>query len=611
MKIFIKIFIFIIFFNFYLFAFQIPMETIGSVGNSCSSSDYNIEYASFGNTFVDTSENNSYNFYDGYLYYFDSFYNPAYFKIISDQKFICKRNSLTDDTAIFNIYDFDGSPVKGIGLNFSVINKPDSAVGDNLIFTSSNDSGAVYLKFLAGNKNGSYIVKASYPDAGVKYVGFHTDNIDLPEKEWRMIGVNKQPLNPNVDNCFINVKPDFIYHWYPDISDNPFNQRYKSVKTINAGEGYFVILPKASEFSVLGNFIKDTYTVQLKTGWNQLSSPYFYITDWLSAQIIVDSQILTVEQAEEKGFIYKNIFWYKDNNYYWGPNEAIPSPKLYVWTGFWVQAKRDSVLQFNPNFSYTENSKINLAPKKTNSENWEVLISVIGDKSNDMINYFGITDATTGNFDTVNVHKAPGISGMMSVGFSSASDLAKDIRKSPITKIEEWKFNIYSGNNTNLKANFSGIENIPPKYVIYIVDRNEKTYFDLKEQNSISFVMPKNSVKEYKIYVGLPQYVLPMLSPPLSKENTFVKPNPVTAGQATFVYSLPVGAGVFSLKVFDLAGVKVIEKQIDINSYPTSYIWDCRNQAGKPIHTGLYLYILEYNGNGESYKLVDKMAVVR
>ncbi|MBP7654446.1 T9SS type A sorting domain-containing protein [Candidatus Dependentiae bacterium] len=594
-----------------LFAeYNIDISTYNGIGQSIVSPQYNLKFGSFGDNFTDTSIGNNYRLSTGFVSSLDSYFLPRQMDIVGKKAFVQSLNSNSVETAVLQILDFDSGPVKYEQIIYSIIDKPLNAFGDTLSSTITDDSGLSYLSFKTGDKTGAYIVKSVYSDFPPLYLGYHTDETVVPAKEWRMIGINKIPVSPEIENVFTSVKPEYLYHWYPEEQTHELYNKYREPKKLVAGEGYYIILPSETILKINGNYVQDTLTVQLKTGWNQIGSPYYCVTSWSNCRILTSAGRLTAADAELQGYIQNKIFYYKDNAYVWGPNSALLNPMLYVWSGFWIYANKECSLELSPDFSYIENSRVNLAPKKTvPSDNiWEVILSVKGDKSSDLINMFGIT-----NVDPVSetVRKAPGIPELLSVNFqNNGNNLASDKRIGPIETCHQWLCGINTGNNSRLSLSFNGINSISEKYDIYLIDLKTKKNYNLKELPELNIECSKYESLSYRVVAGLPEYVRMFLAPPLSKENTFVSPNPLKSPGNTvnFVYSAPL-AGTLNLKIFDLAGVKVIDRNIDLNSNP--YQWDCRNDAGKLVSSGIYIYILEYKNNNENYKLIDKLAIIR
>jgi hypothetical protein len=121
---------------------------------------------------------------------------------------------------------------------------------------------------------------------------------------------------------------------------------------------------------------------------------------------------------------------------------------------------------------------------------------------------------------------------------------------------------------------------------------------------SVAFSSPA----KLTVVVGTPEYLSAFLAAPLSKENTFVYPNPGpdAAGVMTFKYNLPAPGDV-SLKIFDVGGKLVKELAATGAAGSNNLTWDTTNKHGQKLGSGVYIYILQSGGT----KLVDKLALVR
>lgn len=614
----ITIFIcFLFLFNSYIFSYTMPFSSQENMYIPVNNETYQIHFHGISSiTAQKEISNQNYNLSFGYLYYLDSFFLPAFFDIYGNNAFVNRLHSFSNDTAVIRVYDFNNSPVRDIKLNFDIIAKPDNTTGETFTYTLTNDGGRAYFNLAAGNKTGAYIVKVSLENIQTKYLSFTTDEIEIPAKEWRIIGVNKNPQNNNIDFVF-NKKPEYIFRWNPTLDMDEINKKYEPVNSVKPGKGYFVIYPEKTILNMQGQFIDDVYVANVHAGWNQLASPYYYVTDWSNMNVLTsDSRVLTLAEAEAENIIVNRIFWYKDNNYYWGPNTDIPNPKLYVWSGFWLYANRDCRIIFNPGFSYTENDKINLAPKLVagTMDNWQLRVSVNSKNNSDLYNYIGVSDSESIDNNASKISKAPPVIDSLYAGFGIDNILCQDIRQGPIETIEEWILTVSNGNNRDFIIEISDIATFPDEYALYFLNRNNNTYQNLMEDNVVELEQLNNTVQRYSIIAGIPEYVQAELAPPLTKKHSFVRPNPGpnNDGNVIFEYNNVNQDGKLKLTIFDMAGIKVIDRYIDINSNPEEYPWDCKNDAGRRVHTGIYLYILEYKSPaGDSFRLLDKLAIVR
>jgi hypothetical protein len=92
---------------------------------------------------------------------------------------------------------------------------------------------------------------------------------------------------------------------------------------------------------------------------------------------------------------------------------------------------------------------------------------------------------------------------------------------------------------------------------------------------------------------------------PFSEKTTFCFPNPSRDGKVTFSFTLMSPAKV-EIKVFDVTGdliwarnLEVSETKAGMNQIP----WDCKNQLGESLASGLYLYRIVAEGKAFTKKL--------
>ncbi|OGH56503.1 MAG: hypothetical protein A3I06_03570 [Candidatus Lindowbacteria bacterium RIFCSPLOWO2_02_FULL_62_12] len=151
---------------------------------------------------------------------------------------------------------------------------------------------------------------------------------------------------------------------------------------------------------------------------------------------------------------------------------------------------------------------------------------------------------------------------------------------------------------------------VPKKYDAYLVGGPQGP-MNLREQTTVlmSDVGTLRAPSQYSVIVGLPEFLLPYLSAPLAKDQSFVYPNPgpdPNTGFMTFKYNLGAAAPV-TIRIFDVAGRLV--KQVEALGMPGSNktVWDTTDRFGQRVGSGVYIYMINSSGT----KLVDKLAIVR
>jgi len=103
----------------------------------------------------------------------------------------------------------------------------------------------------------------------------------------------------------------------------------------------------------------------------------------------------------------------------------------------------------------------------------------------------------------------------------------------------------------------------------------------------------------------------------MPEETVFNYPNPAKDGSTTIRYYCGYADPEAEIKIYNISGelVKKVEaNEIDRTDAPIySFLWDCKNNSGKEIASGIYIYAVEVKekAGSESKKVVKRMAVIR
>ena len=90
--------------------------------------------------------------------------------------------------------------------------------------------------------------------------------------------------------------------------------------------------------------------------------------------------------------------------------------------------------------------------------------------------------------------------------------------------------------------------------------------------------------------------------------------NPVTADNTTFRLEAPPNTDKIDLKIYDLGGEKVIglsKLNFVQNGIYWEYVWNLKNEKGKIVANGAYIYLVDITVNGKTYSKNSKLAIVR
>jgi len=102
-------------------------------------------------------------------------------------------------------------------------------------------------------------------------------------------------------------------------------------------------------------------------------------------------------------------------------------------------------------------------------------------------------------------------------------------------------------------------------------------------------------------------------------ETVFSYPNPAKKGSTTIRYYCGYSDPEGEIKIYDIAGElvrKVRDSEIDKTDaaeHIYRFLWDCKNNSGKGVASGVYIYIVEVKDkdSNESKKVVKRLAVIR
>ncbi|MBI4180207.1 VCBS repeat-containing protein, partial [bacterium] len=391
------------------------------------------------------------------------------------------------------------------------------------------------------------------------------------------------------------------------------------------------------------------------------------ITDTPTATHLLN--MISMDSAHAGGVLSKILYWYDGSQYQWGPNtlaapggantsgtSTVPGVQMKPMVGFWVKAlvsctlwvfpdpaevaeTASVILQQAPGYldeterrrnGETEKPLLSAYYKeqnRTGTENdWAIQIMASGGGKTDAQNYVGVMPspqaaalaavyeppAAAGGYVAVAVRKqASPLPASPSRGEENswlAAHFAEPIGGAALGRA--WDVLVAADVGDPVTLAWDNVSNLPHGYEAYLigapqgpVNLRKIESLPLSLSPSLPFSLPLT------LAVGLPDYLAPFLAAPLSKENTFIYPNPGpddATGSMTFKYNLPSAADV-SLKIFDMGGKLVKELKGSGVAGSNTLTWDTTNKHGQKLGSGVYIYKLESGGT----TLVDKLAIVR
>jgi hypothetical protein len=175
---------------------------------------------------------------------------------------------------------------------------------------------------------------------------------------------------------------------------------------------------------------------------------------------------------------------------------------------------------------------------------------------------------------------------------------------------EIWEFEVMTNIRDKVNLTFEGVEQVPGDNDIWLIDERVNIAQNLRENNRYA-VAGSVSPTRLKLMVGKDNFVSEKLAEiqrvPSDYNLAQNFPNPFNPA-TTIRYGLPKEHKV-TLKIYNLLGEEVVTL-VDDEPKAAGYhaaIWDGRNQNGRHVASGIYLYRL----HAGSVVMIKKMALVQ
>jgi hypothetical protein len=187
------------------------------------------------------------------------------------------------------------------------------------------------------------------------------------------------------------------------------------------------------------------------------------------------------------------------------------------------------------------------------------------------------------------------------------STFATDFR-GPVEKAALWPFTLNAPMKNPVTLRFEGVGQIPDDFEVYIIDRTNARYADLRSNREYTLT-PALATTSLTVAVGTHDALATTLSDVLPRtfglDNNFPNPfNPST----TIPVALPVNADV-TLRVYNILGEEIrtlVSGSLEAGRHWIT--WDGRNDAGRPVATGVYLVRLT---GPQGVNVVKKMMLMK
>ncbi|MDZ7360153.1 MAG: putative Ig domain-containing protein [candidate division KSB1 bacterium] len=344
------------------------------------------------------------------------------------------------------------------------------------------------------------------------------------------------------------------------------------------------------------------FELSLQPGWNLIATPFDFPTAWTAAQ---------------KPAYVENNLWAFDGAKYLDQQKS-----LMPWQGYFVRnlETQPQTLRIFPVAANQTNKPEALSA----AIDWQVQLRVFDGEFSDEANYLGVAASAVEAWDPLDLSEPPAIGDHVSLYFDRrdwprfAGKFTRDFRPSG-NAAQKWPFTVFAsraGLPVELTWNFSG--DFPDDFIFVLEDVGSRVRrqirpkdFHAGEKNYIFRAAPQPRQFIWWAGKAAPLAETGALQNliPTNFELLPSYPNPLRLAEWPAIgvirFGLPAAATV-RLTIFDVIG-RAVRTLIDNKNLNAGYheaSWNGRDDAGRDVAAGIYLYRLETADFSASRKLI-------
>lgn len=249
------------------------------------------------------------------------------------------------------------------------------------------------------------------------------------------------------------------------------------------------------------------------------------------------------------------------------------------------------------------------------SGEWAVQIAAQANEARDKLNWAGVRRGSAEGYDANEMAEPPVIGGYVSVSFprpewrQPAENFCTDFRAQR-EENQVWEFEVATDQTrSDVRVQFDFVGDFPADAKVYVIDEALGIAQDLRVKTEYTFRSGAQPIqKKLKLVVGAQEFVAKQAGEialvPQAFELLQNFPNPFNP-ETSMRYNLPEAAAV-SLVIYDQLGRKV-RTLLNGVSQPAGYhsvLWDGRDETGRAVATGIYLYKITAGAQSQVRKMV-------
>ncbi len=398
-----------------------------------------------------------------------------------------------------------------------------------------------------------------------------------------------------------------LFDYMPQNSPATRWQEGTKARPFTPGRAFFAITRKHNTVFDSGpgqtrrTVCPDTLTVQ--EGWNLIATPFNFPVHKRSLRLINADKDTVSLWSFERQWTFSDVM------------DPWRGYAIYVVRGRGVSTSVPLRLIVRPVAVSGRIGKVSAPVMAWQAGEWAVQISARAGEAQDQLNWAGIRQLASAEYDATEMAEPPVIGDYVSVSFphpewrQPAENFCTDFRASHEAD-QVWDFEV-STNQTQreVRLHFTLVGDFPANVEVYLIDEAPGLAQNLRAKAEYTFRSGTQPLqKRLKLLVGKPEFVSKQAGAialvPEKFEVLQNFPNPFNP-ETSIRYNLPEAA-VVTLVIYDQLGRKVrtlVNHVTQMAGYHSA-VWDGRDESGRPVATGIYLYKVTAGQHSQVRKMV-------
>lgn len=462
-------------------------------------------------------------------------------------------------------YDIPANEIGDLGIEFTV-------TATNTVTKTSTKSGKVGVTF-----NNQTISLNSFGDA---------------ESNYRIVAVPMNLSAKSINDVFADDLGEYDGKaWRMYRYEAGSTVELQSSSTIEAGKGYWLIVRENKTIDTgAGQSVPVTtltpFTIDLKTGWNQIGNPYNFNVLW--------SEVLAASNLNIKLRTYTGQF--------------TDASVLNKFQGGFVLANSDGTLKFPTQYNGAAGREMEASKKLTNSidqENWEVTFDVKHDGVENSFGGVGMNTSASPQYDEFDDFTLPRFINYVELNHAKKFSniyYTKDVV--PTADNFTWDFKVEARTDGPTEITWDNSYFGVNDRQLVLWDEEESMAIDMRTTGSYYF--NQRGARKFKVFYGNEKYIT---------ENALahsvvihsLAPNP-TDGDLSVLFSIPgTEQSVVEVKVLNTLGQPVASLfKGQMNGGMHTMTWSGKDHNGMRPSQGVYLVEVIANGQRLAKRVVLK-----